>query len=223
VSITIALPTGNIQGPGLALLARAGVIKVTPSQLGRRLLVEEGGVRLMMVRPADVHAYVDHGAADLGIVGKDQLWEAGPGHGTYELVDLRTNACRLVIAVPVKSRLHGPESWPPALRIATKYVRATTAYMDSLGQAAEIVQLHGSVELAPLVGLVDAICDLTETGNTLRDNRLRVVAVVGSSTTRLIANQVSLKTRAREVQDVVRKLREAVESGVPAKAELSWG
>jgi len=211
VSITIALPTGTIQGPGLALLARAGVIRVTPSQLGRRLLVEEGGLRLMMVRPADVHAYVDHGAADLGIVGKDQLWEAGPGHGTYELVDLGTNACRLVMAVPEKSRLRGPESWPPALRVATKYVRATTAYLDSLGQAAEIVELHGSVELAPLVGLVDAICDLTETGNTLRDNRLRVVAVVGSSTTRLIANQVSLKTRAREVQDVVRKLREAVE------------
>jgi ATP phosphoribosyltransferase len=184
---------------------------VTPQQLGRRLLVEEGGVRLMLVRPADVQAYVDHGAADLGIVGKDQIWEAAPGHGTYELVDLRTNACRLVIAVPEKSRLQGPETWPPALRVATKYVRATTAYMDSIGQAAEIVKLHGSVELAPLVGLVDAICDLTETGNTLRDNRLRVVAVVGTSTTRLIANHVSLKTRAREVQDVVRMLREAVE------------
>ena len=209
--ITIALPTGNIQGPGLALLSRAGVIRVTPQQLGRKLLVEHGGVRLMRVRPADVHAYVDHGAADLGIVGKDQLWEAPPGHGTYELVDLRTNACRLVIAVPEMSRLHGPETWPPALRVATKYVRASAAYMDSIGQAAEIVQLHGSVELAPLVGLVDAISDLTETGNTLRENRLRVVAVVGRSTTRLIANQVSLKTRAREVQDVVRKLREAVE------------
>jgi len=90
-------------------------------------------------------------------------------------------------------------------------VRATQAYMDGLGQSVELVHLHGSVELAPQVGLVDAISDLTETGNTLRENRLRVVALVGESTTRLIANQVSLKTRAREVQDVVRRLREAVD------------
>jgi len=210
--VTIALPTGNIQGPGLALLARAGVIHVTPQQLGRRLLVESGGVRLVMVRPADVVAYVEHGAADLGIVGKDQLWESGRGQGIYELLDLRTNACRLVVAVPERSQLGGPETWPPTLRVATKYVRATAAYMESIGQAAELVHLHGSVELAPQVGLVDAISDLTETGNTLRENRLRVAAVIGESTTRLIANQVSLKTRAREVQDLVRRLRGAVES-----------
>ena len=218
MTVTIALPTGNIQGPGLALLARAGVIKVTPQQLGRRLLAEADGVRLMVVRPADVHAYVEHGAADLGIVGKDQLWEAGRTHGTYELVDLRTNACRLVIAVPEKSPLAGLETWPPTLRVATKYVRATQAYMDAVGQAVELVHLHGSVELAPQVGLVDAISDLTETGNTLRANRLRVVAVIGESTTRLIANQVSLKTRAREVQDVVRRLREAVEIRGPRES-----
>lgn len=212
MTVTIALPTGNIQGPGLALLARAGVIRITPQQLGRRLLAEADGVRLMVVRPADVHAYVEHGAADLGIVGKDQLWEAGPSQGTYELVDLGTNACRLVIAVPEKSALRGPETWPPSLRVATKYVRATQAYMDAIGQAVELVRLHGSVELAPQVGLVDAISDLTETGNTLRENRLRIVAVIGASTTRLIANPVSLKTRTREVQDVVRRLREAVEN-----------
>ncbi|HEX6348008.1 MAG TPA: ATP phosphoribosyltransferase [Candidatus Dormibacteraeota bacterium] len=212
MTVTIALPTGNIQGPGLALLARADLIKVTPQQLGRRLLVESGGLRLVVVRPADVPAYVEHGAADLGIVGKDQLWEAGRGQGLYELLDLRTNACRLVIAVPEKSPLQGPESWPPTLRVATKYVRATSAYMESLGQAVDLVRLHGSVELAPQVGLVDAISDLTETGNTLRENRLRIVAVIGESTTRLIANQVSLKTRAGEVQDIVRRLRGAVES-----------
>jgi ATP phosphoribosyltransferase len=163
---------------------------------------------VILVRPADVPAYVDHGAADLGIVGKDILWETAGAH--YELVDLHFGDCRLVLAVPDTSKLDGPDTWPPMLRIATKYPRSTAAWFEARGQAVEIVRLHGSVELAPLVGLVDGIVDLTATGRTLRENRLRICGELGSSTARLIANQASLKTRTQAVQSVVSKLREAV-------------
>ena len=204
--ITIAIPTGKQLESSLDLLARARVCQVAPESVGRRLLVTDGDVRVILVRPADVAAYVEHGAADLGIVGKDQLWEAAGG--AYELVDLGFGACRLVVAVPEDSPLRGPASWPPTLRVATKYQRATGAYMDSIGHAVDIVPLHGSVELAPLVGLVDAISDLTETGTSLRENRLRVVAEIAPSTMRLIANQASLKTRTG-IQEAVRGIREA--------------
>ena len=151
---------------------------------------------------------MDHGSADLGIVGKDQLWESSGKH--YELVDLGFGSCALVVAVPDASALDGPETWPPAMRVATKYPRATQAYMDQLGQTVEVVPLHGSVELAPLVGLVEAIVDLTGTGRTLRENRLRVVAQVGRSTARLIANQASLKTRTEPIQSLVTSIRALV-------------
>ena len=208
--ISIAIPTGALLPGSLDLLRRAGVVNLTPGQLGRRLLVEKEGVRIVTVRPADVSAYVDHGAADLGVVGKDQLWEAAGAH--YELVDLAFGTCTLVIAVPEASQLGGPETWPPSLRIATKYPRATEAYMSAISQTFEIVELHGSVELAPLVGLVDAISDLTATGTTLRENRLRIVAEVGRSTARLIANQASLKTRTTELEVIVKRIREAVDA-----------
>ena len=207
--ISIAVPTGALLSGSLELLSRAGVVSLTAAQLGRRLLVEKSGVRVVTVRPADVSAYVDHGAADLGVVGKDQLWESPGAH--YELVDLGFGGCTLVIAVPEDSPLAGPASWPPSLRVATKYPRATGSYMAAIPQAVEIVELHGSVELAPLVGLVDAISDLTATGTTLRENRLRIVAEVGSSTARLIANQASLKTRTTELEAMVKRIREAVD------------
>jgi len=211
VSVSIAICTGVLLEGSLELLARAGVAELDQKQLGRRLLIEKDGVRVVLVRPADVAAYVDFGAADLGVVGKDQLWENPGGH--FELVDLGFGACRLVMAVPEASGLAGPETWPPVLRVATKYPRATAGFFAANGHGADIVRLHGSVELAPQVGLADAIVDLTATGNTLKDNRLRVVAVVGSSTARLIANQASLKTRGEELQAVVKRLAEAVRRG----------
>jgi ATP phosphoribosyltransferase len=195
----------------LELLARSGLVALTAEELGRQLLVERSGVRVILVRPADVPAYVDHGAADLGIVGKDILWESPGRH--YELVNLCFGDCRLVLAVPEGSSMEGPETWPPTLRIATKYPRTATAWFEARGQAVEVVRLHGSVELAPQVGLVDGIVDLTASGRTLRENGLRVVAVLGTSTARLIANQASLKTRTAAVQAAVSKLREAAGDG----------
>ncbi len=207
-TLSIAIPTGALLEGSLQLLGRARVARLSAAALGRRLLAERNGVRVILVRPLDVPAYVDQGAADLGVVGKDVLWETPGGH--YELVDLGFGACRLVVAVPEKSPLRGPQTWPTNLRVATRYPRATAAGLARLGRTAEVVTLHGSVELAPQVGLVDAIVDLTATGHTLRENHLREVAELAGSTARLIANQASLKTRSDRVQQVVARIREAV-------------
>ena len=209
--VSIALPTGVLLPGALKLLARARLARLSAPELGRKLLVERPGLRVVLVRPSDVPAYVDHGAADLGIVGKDVLWEYEGGH--YELVDLRFGACQLVLAVPEASKIAGPETWPPLMRVATKYPRTAGWWFDARGQSVEVVTLHGSVELAPQVGLVDAIVDLSASGQTLRENRLRVAGVLGSSTARLIANQASLKTRTDAVQAMVARLREAVSVG----------
>jgi len=206
--VSIAVPTGALLAGALDVLAKAGVAKLSAPALGRKLLVERSGVRVVLVRPLDVPAYVDHGAADLGIVGKDVLWESDGAH--YELVDLRFGACRLVLAVPESSRLKGPETWPPLMRIETKYPRTASRWFDVRGQAVEVVRLHGSVELAPQVGLVDGIVDLTASGRTLQENRLRIAGVLGESTARLVANQASLKTRTEAVQELIGRLRGAV-------------
>ena len=205
--VSIALPTGVLMQDALGLLTRTRLVSLSAEELGRQLMVEGSGARVILVRPADVPAYVDHGAADLGIVGKDILWESPGSH--YELVDLKFGGCRLVLAVPEASSLNGPDTWPPLLRIATKYPRTTATWFEQRGQAVEVVRLHGSVELAPQVGLVDGIVDLTATGRTLRENGLRIASVLGSSTARLIANQASMKTRTAVVQSVVAKVREA--------------
>jgi ATP phosphoribosyltransferase len=206
--VSVALPTGALMPGGLRLLARARLARLSAPELGRKLLVDRARIRVILVRPMDVPAYVDQGAADLGVVGKDVLWESPGSH--YELVDLRFGGCRLVLAVLEESSLRSRETWPPLLRLATKYPRTTASWFEAQGQAVEVVALHGSVELAPQVGLVDGIVDLTATGRTLRENRLRVTAVLGLSTAHLIANQASLKTRTDAVQAAVARLREAV-------------
>src|SRR5258708_15657175 len=138
--ISIAIPTGVLTKGALQLLDRSGLASLSAEELGRQLLVERLGLRVILVRPADVPAYVDHGAADLGIVGKDILWESPGAH--YELGDLHFGDCRLVLAVPDSSKLNGPETWPPMLRIATKYPRTTSAWFEARGQAVEVVTLH---------------------------------------------------------------------------------
>ena len=206
--LSLALPTGVLLDGALALLDRSGLASIDRETLGRRLRVDVDGVRLILVRPADVSAYVDHGAADLGIVGKDQLWESEGRH--YELADLRFGACRLVVAFPEDSPYRGPETWPPVVRIATKFQRMCAGYMAGLGRAVEIVHLHGAVELAPQVGLADGVADLVATGRTMAENRLRIVDEIGCSTARLIANESALKTRTDEINGAIAALREAV-------------
>ena len=206
--ISIAIPTGTLLDGSLDLLRRAGVVDLDREEIGRKLLVDQNGRRVVLVKPADVPAYVDHGSADLGIVGKDALWETERVH--YELLDLGFGGCRLVMAVPEDSVLGNRASWPPMIRVATKYPGATRRYFEALGQETELIKLYGSVELAPLIGLADAVVDLTATGGTLRENRLREVVEVDRSTARLIANQVSMRTRSAEVQEVIAKFRQSL-------------
>jgi ATP phosphoribosyltransferase len=207
--ITIALSTGVLLPGALDLLRRAGLADLETAGIGRRLLLRPSAdLTVLTVRPSDVSVYVDHGSADLGIVGKDILWETDRVH--YELVDLGFGGCRLVMAVPEDSPVRGRETWPPQLRVASKYLAESRRFFARQAQEVELIKLYGSVELAPLTGLADAVVDLTASGNTLRDNRLREVAEVNRSTARLIANQVSLRTRGAELQAMVGRLREAL-------------
>ena len=207
--ITIAVPTGYLLPGSLAILRHAGLSTLEPESLGRRLIVDAGpNLRLITVRPQDVPVYVDHGSADLGIVGKDALWETERVH--YELVDLDFGPCRLVMAVPADSPIGDRGTWPPFLRVATKYLAASRRFFEEQSQDTELIKLYGSVELGPLTGLADCVVDLTATGDTLRANNLREVVECGRSTARLIANQVSLRTRGDEVQQIVQLMRAAV-------------
>jgi ATP phosphoribosyltransferase len=210
--ITIAIPSGNLREDALRILENAGIAVLDRVNTGRQLVFLPGNdLRIIIVRPQDVPVYVDHGSADLGIVGKDVLWETERVH--YELLDLGVRPVRMVMAVPDVSRINGRETWPPLMRVATKYTSACRAFFEAQAQEVELIKLYGSVELAPLMDLSDAVVDLTETGATLRENNLREVAEVGRSTARLIANQVSLRTRADEVQATVARIREAAQVG----------
>jgi ATP phosphoribosyltransferase len=206
--LCIAVPNGALLEGACELLGEAGIAGIEASCFDDALLVEVGGHRLIKVRPTDVPVYVEMGAADCGIVGKDMLWESH--RDCYELVDLRFGGCRLVLAAPEGSALAAGD-WPPSLRIATKYPKAARRFFDRINVSAELIKLHGSVELAPATGLADAILDIVATGRTLRANRLVEVAEAGRSTARLIVNQASLKTRADAVTALVAGLRRAVE------------
>jgi ATP phosphoribosyltransferase len=208
LGLTIAVPRGALMKGTLALLDGLGVDTSEVRANDRKLLFEDVGIVTM--RPSDVPTYVEAGAADIGIVGKDVLAEQA-GRDVYELLDLQFGLCQMVLA----SRA-GDDPGAEALRrlgimrVATKYSRIATRYLEDTGRQAEIVEVKGSVELAPLTGLVDSIVDLTATGTTLRENGLVVREEIMSSTARLIANPVSHKLRAAEIDHVVQALRAQV-------------
>ncbi len=200
------------------MLAAARVASVDPGRLDRQLRIRDGDITLVRVRPTDVPVYVELGGCDAGVVGKDILWEQ-PGD-CYELVDLGFGACRLVLAAPGGSPLSRGE-WPRPLRAATKYPIAARRFFDQLGVAAELIKLHGSVELAPGMGLADAVVDITATGETLRLNHLVEVAEAGRSTARLIVNQASLKTRSEAINRLAAALRRAALDRTRARDPIS--
>ena len=208
--LRIALPNGTLLQGACDLLREAGLATVRPEQFDEQLLVENSGSQFVKARPTDVPVYVEMGACDCGVVGKDILWEEA-SRECYELVDLRFGGCRLVLAAPEASPLARGQ-WPPALRVATKYPHAARRFFDRIGVVAELIKLHGSIELAPATGLADAVLDITATGSTLRANRLVEVAEAGRSTARLIVNQASLKTRAAEVDAFATALRSAADA-----------
>jgi ATP phosphoribosyltransferase len=203
--LRIAVPRGALFGETLDVLDRLGVDTSEVRSNDRKLLFDAG--QLITMRPSDVPTYVEAGAADIGITGKDVLLEQSE-RDVYELVDLGYGRCVMVLAT-----VEGQDASAEALRrlgvmrVATKYPKIASGYFERTGRQAEIVEVKGSVELAPLTGLAEAIVDLTATGTTLRENGLVVREEIVVATARLIANPVSHKLKAAAIDDVVRRLR----------------
>lgn len=224
--LTIALPKGKLFEPVLALLRRAGLQPPPELAPGTRRLIHTdaaSGVQYLLARAADVPVYVEQGAADVGIAGKDVLLESG--RPVYELLDLGVGVCRMVVAMPESLRRDGVP-WPAALaaagngrlRIASKYPRIAREHLAAQGIAAEIIHLHGQVEMAPAIGLSDAIVDIVETGRTLAENRLVAVEDIFASSARLVANSVSRRLNRRPLEELVQALRGAVQSAAAGAA-----
>jgi ATP phosphoribosyltransferase len=209
--LMLALPRGALFDGTLDLLDRIGVDTGALRSDSRSLVFEAEGLVLVTMRPSDVPTYVEAGAADLGITGKDVLLEQRE-RAVYELLDLRYGACRMVLAARRgDDNLNEAERRLGAMRIATKYPRATTRHFEKTGRRAEVVEVKGSVELAPLVGLADGIVDLVDTGRTLAENDLEVREEIATCTARLVANRVAHKLRAAEVDEFADRMREASE------------
>jgi ATP phosphoribosyltransferase len=203
--LTIAVPRGALLGETLDLLDRLGIDTAEVRSNDRKLVFPDAG--LVTMRPSDVPTYVEHGAADIGITGKDVLLEQ-PGREVYELLDLGYGRCRMIVAAR-----DGDDAMAESLRrlgtvrIATKYPRIASEYFAGTGRQAEIVEVKGSVEIAPLTGLVDGIVDLTATGKTLAENQLVEREEIVVCTARLIANPVAHKLKAAEIDRLVDELR----------------
>jgi ATP phosphoribosyltransferase len=207
--LTLALPRGALFGETLDVLDAVGVETSELRGDSRSLIFRTPELNLVTMRPSDVPTYVEAGAADVGITGKDVLAEQ-VDRVTYELLDLRYGSCRMVLAGRKgEERLAEVERRLGAMRIATKYPRTAERYFEDAGRSAEVIEVKGSVELAPLVGLADGIVDLVDTGRTLAENDLEVRQEIFVSTARLVANRVAHKLRAAEVDDLVERLREA--------------
>jgi ATP phosphoribosyltransferase len=205
MSLTIAVPRGALFEGSLDLLDTLGFDTAEVRSNDRKLLFREAGIVTM--RPSDVPTYVEHGSADIGITGKDVLLEQAQ-RNVYELLDLGFGECRMVVAAPEGGDPIGSSLRRLGrVRIATKYPRIASEHFAATGRQAEIVEVKGSVELAPLTGLVDGIVDLTATGTTLAENGLRVVEDIEVCTARLIANPVAHKLKAAEIDALVGKVR----------------
>lgn len=208
-ALALALPRGALFEPCLDLLDRAGFDTAELRGGSRSLIFDLGELTVVTVRPSDVPTYVEAGAAELGITGKDVLIEQSD-RAVYELADLGFGRCRMVVASREGAeQLAEAERRLGALRIATKYPRTADAYFEETGRHADLIEVKGSVELAPLVGLADGIVDLVDTGRTLADNGLQVVEEISVCTARLLANRVAHKLRAEEVDAMVDRLRAA--------------
>jgi ATP phosphoribosyltransferase len=205
--LTIALAKGRILDETLPLLARAGIEPVEDLGSSRKLIVASNldKVRLVLIRSADVATYVQYGAADLGIAGKDVLAEHG-GDGLYERLDLKIAPCRMMTAGFADRPL--PRG---RLRVATKYPRITRDFFHDQGRQVELIKLYGSMELAPIVGLADVIVDLVDTGNTLKANGLTPLELIMDISSRLIINRASLKMKNRAIEALVSRIEQAVE------------
>ena len=209
--ITLALSKGRIFDDTVPLLAAAG-IRVDPEAAESRMLIlptADPNVRLVIVRASDVPTYVQYGAADIGVAGKDVLLEHG-GDGLYQPIDLRIARCRLSVAAPAGFDYAQAVRRGARLRVATKYVDCARRHFAAKGVHVDLIKLYGSMELAPLVGLADAIVDVVSTGSTLKANNLVEVEHIMPISARLIVNQASLKTKAERLQPLLAAIDAAV-------------
>jgi len=205
--LTVAVPKGALYDGAVARLRAAGID--VPDDVGRKLtLITTDGTQLVFLRPTDVPAYVEFGAADCGITGKDVLWETD--RSVSELADLGFGYCRLCVAARRIDRYHEGAPFPTFLRVATKFARSAEAYFADRDVPVEIIPLHGSVELSPLVGLADLIVDLVASGATLRDNDLVVVDTIGESTARFVVNPVRFRAKYAEITALLARLETQV-------------
>jgi len=206
--ITLAVPKGRVQDEAIALFAKAGV-DLSPIQDGSRRLVFElpaAEMRVLVVRDADVPTYVEHGAADVGIAGRDVLEERGSD--LYEPLDLKIGACRLAVAEPIDppARAVDDEGRGAHLRYCTKFPNLTRRHLEASGVVADVIKLSGSVELGPLTGLCDRIVDVVSSGETLRQHRLREVETILDITSRLVVNRASWKVQRRPIDALLARL-----------------
>jgi len=209
--ITLALSKGRIFDETLPLLARAGIRALDDPNGSRKLVLRTSrrDLRLLIVRASDVPTYVQYGASELGVAGKDVLLEHG-GEGLYQPVDLGIAACRMMVAASEGFDYAGAVRRGARLRVATKYMQTAREHFAAKGVQVDLIRLYGSMELAPLVGLADAIVDLVASGNTLRANRLCAVEEIRPISARLIVNQASLKLKRDAIQPLLYTFAKAV-------------
>ncbi|HET7853159.1 MAG TPA: ATP phosphoribosyltransferase [Candidatus Methylomirabilis sp.] len=209
--IAIALPKGRLLPEAIKLFEATGIEGLEGLMESRRLLCEDetGAYRFMVLRPADIPTYVEYGATDMGVVGKDILLEQE--RDVYEPLDLKFGACRLVVAQPRNLQHQRSPGGFSSVRVATKYPRLAERYFSQQGVQVEIIRLSGSIELAPLVGLCERIVDLVDTGRTLQENDLEEVEEIATATARLIVNRAALKTKYQQVRGLIDRLQAVVQ------------
>ncbi len=211
--ITIALSKGRIFEETTPLLAAAGIQSLEDPESSRKLILPTNreDVRLIIVRATDVPTYVQYGAADIGIAGKDVLDEHG-GEGFYQPLDLNIAKCKMMVAVRNDFDYEASIRQGARLKVVTKYVKTAREHFAAKGMHVDLIKLYGSMELGPLVGLADAIVDLVSTGGTLRANNLKAVEEIGAISSRLIINQASLKLNRIRLQPIIDDIAQAVKS-----------
>ncbi len=201
--LVVAIPKGALYAESAARLRAAGLD--VPDDPGRKLAVTcSDGTQILLLRPTDVPAYVEFGAADCGIVGADVLWETE--RHVCELADLEFGACRLVVAARRTDRYHEGAQLPTFLRVATKFERTAEAFFSERDVPVQLIKLHGSVELSPLVGLADLIVDLVATGNTLREHDMAIVSEIAQSTARFVVNPIRFRVKYHAITALLARL-----------------
>jgi len=224
--LVIALCKGRFLDPSLDLLSRAGIRFADDVASSRKLIFQSDDKRFraVLVKPADVPTYVEYGAADIGIAGRDVVMESRAD--VLQPLDLNFGYCKIAVAGPAETRTEArdcisesgsanvvagfsPRSYSPTVRVATKYPRITLDYFNARGIPVEIISLNGSIELAPLIGLADRIVDLVETGRTLKENGLAVLEVIAESSAKLLINRAGYQTKRAEVLTLIQALEKA--------------